>query len=125
MHELGITQAILDTALRYARQAGAQKITLLHLRMGALAGVVVDSVLFYFELVSQDTIAEGAQLRIETAPPRARCRACGQERELLLESDLAGEWYAQLQSLPPCSCGQQAFELAGGFDCILDSIEVE
>jgi hydrogenase nickel incorporation protein HypA/HybF len=77
MHELGVTQAILDTALRYAQQGGAHKIKALSLRVGALSGVVADSVHFYFDFVSKDTIAEGAQLRIEVVPPRARCQACG------------------------------------------------
>lgn len=124
MHELGITQAILDTALRHAGQAGAQKIGALNLRVGALSGVVADSVQFYFEFVSKGTIAEGAELRIEIVPPRVRCRACLAEQDLSTASNSAGEWYAQIHSLPPCGCGQQSFELCGGLDCFLDSIEV-
>jgi hydrogenase nickel incorporation protein HypA/HybF len=124
MHELSITQAILDTALRYAQQAGAQKISALNLRIGALSGVVADSVQFYFDFVNKGTLAEGAELHIEIAPPRVRCRACGVEQELSPDLNPAGEWYTQIQSLPPCDCGRHAYELCGGFDCFLDSIEV-
>lgn len=125
MHELSITQAILETALRYAAQNGAQRINALHLHVGALSGVVADSVRFYFEFVSRGTLAEGAQLYFETLAPRARCRACGRERALPLHSAAPEEWFVQLESLDACSCGQRFYELAGGFDCFLDSIEVD
>ena len=93
--------------------------------MRVARALLADSVRFYFDFVSKDTLAQGAQLRIELAAPRARCRACGAERELSAESALAGEWYLELQSLAPCECGEQAHELAGGFECWLESIEVE
>lgn len=125
MHELGITQAIVDTALRHAQQAGAQKIRALHVRVGALSGVVADSVQFYFEFASQDTLAQGARLQIEIDPPRVRCRACGAEQVLPSDNAPAGDWYARVQSLGECACGQKTYELAGGFDCVLESIDVE
>jgi hydrogenase nickel incorporation protein HypA/HybF len=125
MHELAITQAIFDTALRHAQQANAQVIRTLQVRVGALSGVVADSLQFYFELISKNTPAEGARLDVEIIPPRARCRACGVERDLPLDTETASEWPAQMQALEPCSCGQQVYELSGGLGCYLDSIDVE
>ncbi|MBN1889466.1 MAG: hydrogenase maturation nickel metallochaperone HypA [Thermoflexales bacterium] len=130
MHELGLTQALVDTALRHAQQAGARKINVLHVQVGALSGVVADSVRFYFDFVSQGTLAEGAQLCIEITPPRVRCRVCGAERELPLEGGLAGAWYEQLMALEPCSCTSPGddppgYELCGGFECFLGSLDVE
>jgi hydrogenase nickel incorporation protein HypA/HybF len=86
---------------------------------------VGESVEFYFELISRDTLAEGALLRIEIVPPRARCRACGVERDLSFENDGIEAWLAQLESLESCACGQRAFELSGGTGCYLDSMDVE
>jgi hydrogenase nickel incorporation protein HypA/HybF len=125
MHELSVTQAILDTALRYAEQAHAKAIRVLDLRVGALSGVVGESVRFYFEMISRGTLAEGAQLRIEVVPPRARCRACGVERDLSSDAGGIEAWLAQLESLGPCACSQRAFELSGGIGCYLDSMDVE
>jgi hydrogenase nickel insertion protein HypA len=131
MHELSLTQALLDTALRHAQRAGARKINALHVQVGALSGVVADSVHFYFDFVSQGTLAEGALLHIEITPPRARCRACGAERELPLEGGLAGAWYEQLMALEPCPCtaapgdDSPGYELCGGFECFLGSLDVE
>jgi hydrogenase nickel incorporation protein HypA/HybF len=125
MHELSITQAILDTALRHAEQAHAKAVRALDLRVGALSGIVDESIRFYFETISRGTLAEGAMLHIEVVPPRARCWACGVERDLSCEADGVEAWLAQFESLEPCACGQRAFELSGGTGCYLDSMDVE
>ena len=41
MHELPVTQSILEISLRHARQAGAQKICDLYLVIGQLASIVL------------------------------------------------------------------------------------
>jgi hydrogenase nickel incorporation protein HypA/HybF len=125
MHELSITQAILDTALRHAEQAHVKTIRALDLRVGALSGIVPDSLRFYFDLINKGTLAEGARLAIELVPPRARCRACGVERDLSCEAEGVEVWLAQLKPLEPCACGQRAYELSGGTGCYLDSMDVE
>ncbi len=77
MHELAVTQSILDIALRHAEQAGAQRILAVNLVIGELTGFVDDSIQFYFGFLSEDTLAEGARLNFERVAPRARCHACG------------------------------------------------
>jgi len=79
MHELAVTQSILDIALRHAEQAGAQCIEAINLVIGDLTGFVDDSIQFYFEFLSQDTIAQGATLHFERIPARVRCPQCGAE----------------------------------------------
>ena len=77
MHELSVTQGMLEIVLRHAQQAGAQRITQIHLVIGDLTSIVDDSVQFYFDFISQDTIAEGAQLVFQRTPATFRCRGCG------------------------------------------------
>jgi hydrogenase nickel incorporation protein HypA/HybF len=79
MHELSLSQAILDTALRHA---GGQKVTSIDLRIGRLRQVVPDSLEFYFELVALETACEGATLEIELVPATLRCRQCEVEWQL-------------------------------------------
>ena len=38
-----------------------------------------DSIQFYFDFLSQDTLARDARLNFERIAPRARCHACGAE----------------------------------------------
>ncbi len=60
MHELGITQSILSIAMEKASEIQASKITKINLIIGELSGIVDDCVQFYFDFLSQDTIAAEA-----------------------------------------------------------------
>ena len=76
MHELAISQAIIDTALRHA---GGRRVTGVHVRVGSLRQVVPDSLAFYFEIVARDTPCEGSRLDLEAVSAVLRCPACGAE----------------------------------------------
>jgi hydrogenase nickel incorporation protein HypA/HybF len=79
MHEVGMMQQILETAIERAKQEGAQHIDRVHMRVGAEAGVVSESLNFAFEVVKKDTIAEDAQLEVEDIPVLCYCVNCGIE----------------------------------------------
>ncbi len=79
MHELSITQSVLDIVLRHAMQSNAQRILGINLVIGELTGFVDDSIQFYFDFMSKDTLAQGAELNFERIPARVRCHICGAE----------------------------------------------
>jgi hydrogenase nickel incorporation protein HypA/HybF len=79
MHELSVTQSILDIAIRHARQADAQRVLAVNLVIGDLTGFVDDSIQFYFDFLTQETIAQNARLNIERIAARVRCHECGAE----------------------------------------------
>jgi len=76
VHELAIAEGVVDTVTQ--RLPGA-RITQVHLEIGALSGVVADSIRFCFDLATEGTSLEGATLEITEPPARCRCRACGAE----------------------------------------------
>jgi hydrogenase nickel incorporation protein HypA/HybF len=76
MHELAITESILEIALRHAQQAQAGRVTDLYLVIGQLSSVVDDSVQFYWDMVAKDTIAEGARLHFRRIPAEMLCQDC-------------------------------------------------
>jgi hydrogenase nickel incorporation protein HypA/HybF len=77
MHELPITQSILDLVLAHADQAGGGKVERVHLVVGELSRVVDESVSFYWDILSRGTAAEGSELRFEHVPLRMQCDECG------------------------------------------------
>ncbi len=62
MHEAGIADRILDIVIARAMEAGAPRITAIHVEAGALAGVSEDSLRFHWEQHAAGTPAEGAIL---------------------------------------------------------------
>jgi hydrogenase nickel incorporation protein HypA/HybF len=77
MHELAVTQSILEIALENARKVDAQKITGINLLIGQMASIVDDSIQFYWDILSENTIALGAKLKITRIPTEMRCFDCG------------------------------------------------
>ena len=113
MHELSITESVLEISLRHAAQAGARRIVRLNLVIGELASIVDDSVQFYWDFVSEGTIAEGAHLHFERVPGSLKCQSCGQV------FPLSGRDYACPE------CGETKVVVVSGDDFRLDSIEVD
>lgn len=113
MHELLITQSILEISLRHARDAGAQKIRDLYLVIGQLASIVDDSVQFYWDIVSKGTPAEGARLHFRRIPAAFQCRDCGRSFQLS-EKDF---------SCP--GCGSSSIQITAGEEFYVEAIDVE
>jgi hydrogenase nickel incorporation protein HypA/HybF len=79
MHELTVTESILEIALRHANEAKATRITNLYLVIGQFASIVDDSVQFYWDIISKETIAEGAILHFKRLPASLSCLDCNQQ----------------------------------------------
>jgi hydrogenase nickel incorporation protein HypA/HybF len=81
MHELSIAMGIVDAALEEAQRRGVQ-VTAVHLRLGALSGVVKDALMFSYEVACQDTPLQGSQLIVEDVPVVVFCPQCQEMRTL-------------------------------------------
>ena len=79
MHELSVSSAIVDTVVRHAE---GRRVTAVRVRLGRLRQVVPGSLAFYFELVSRETVCDGARLEQELVPAALRCEDCGHEWEI-------------------------------------------
>ena len=80
MHELGITQGIIDRAREAAGAHGARKVAGLYLVMTPAADFTQDSIEMYFEmLTSEDELFRGAALHFEHKPVAATCLSCSDE----------------------------------------------
>ena len=74
MHELAVTQGVLDIAVK---NAGTRKIQQINLVIGQFSSIVDDSIQFYWDIISKDTPAEGSVLHFERIPGEMTCQACG------------------------------------------------
>ncbi len=113
MHELAITESILKIATDYAQKAGAARVTDLYLVIGRLSSLVDDSVQFYWDIISQDTICAKAQLHFERIPAKILCLDCSNQYVL---SD-------ELSACP--NCGSPKIKVISGEEFSLNSIGIE
>lgn len=112
MHELSLMESTLEIALEYARHQKAQKIHQINLRVGAISGVVPEALEFAFDACTQNTIAAGANLKIELVPALCYCENCDRE---FTPPDL-------IYACP--DCGQISSKLIQGRELQLTSLEV-
>lgn len=76
MHELSLMENVRDLALEQAALHGGGTIEAITLRIGSLAGVEPEALRFAFAVVMAGSLAEGAELRIETVPAECHCSSC-------------------------------------------------
>ncbi len=113
MHELSVTESLLNLAVRHAERAGAVRVTDLHLVIGQLSSLVDDSVQFYWDMISEGTICEKARLHFERIPAKFRCLDCNEEYQL------PGE----LIACPRCN--GENLKVVSGDEFRLDHMDVE
>ena len=78
MHEVAISEALLEQLVTLAGQHGWTRLSRVWVRMGLLSGVVPEALEFSFSAMADGTVAEGAELVMETIPGRFGCGACGE-----------------------------------------------
>jgi hydrogenase nickel incorporation protein HypA/HybF len=112
VHELAITESILDIALAHAREAKATRISRINLVIGEMTGVAEPCVRFYLGFLTRGTAAEQAEINVRRVPATVRCRACGEHFEVV-----ESKW-----DCPRCE-GTNT-EIIGGRELLVESIEV-
>lgn len=112
MHELSVTESVLEIACKHAEKAQAKKVTDITLVIGRLSSIVDDSIAFYWNMISKDTLCEDAELHFKRVPAELVCLDC--EHQYILEDELR-----------PCpNCGSARIRVLSGDEFNLESIEI-
>ena len=82
VHELSIAVSLVELACEKAKGLGDVHVEALHLRLGALSGVVRDALEFSFDVAAEGTEIAGARLLITEVPLTVMCPTCAAEQEL-------------------------------------------
>ena len=115
MHELQVTERILDVVLKHASGHDVSRIVVIHLRIGELSDLEDEWLQRYFDYLSRDTLAENAELAIEKVPIVVRCDSCAGSFELKKD---------QLREAVCPDCGESGFRLVSGREYFVKNIEV-
>ena len=79
MHELSVAHALVATVTSAVAAGDGEPgpVREVHLRVGELAGVVPDALLFCYDTATAGTLLEGSTLVVERVPVAGRCDTCG------------------------------------------------
>ncbi|HXR40411.1 MAG TPA: hydrogenase maturation nickel metallochaperone HypA [Terracidiphilus sp.] len=114
MHELSIVSSVVDTVTESLAAYPGARVHEVRLRVGALAGVVVDSLEFCWGIAIEGTALEGSRLVVRTVPVVMHCAVCAADVEL-----------DGVQSFRCPRCGEPSSDLRQGRELEIDSIEID
>jgi len=113
MHELSIANSIVELATEHAENNLAEEVTSITLRLGALSCVHKSALEFSFELITKETLLEGAELRFIDVPVTIFCTPCDCEVEL-----------PGIQQFRCPVCGTPSGDIRQGKELDIESIEI-
>jgi hydrogenase nickel incorporation protein HypA/HybF len=115
VHELQITERILNVVLQHAAGHDIHRIVRVHLRVGELSDLEDEWIQHYFDYLSRGTLAEHAELAITRAPIVVACHSCSYSFEVKKE---------QLGQVSCPECGEKRLELVSGRGYLIENMEV-
>ena len=83
MHELAICHSLMDQVVSIAEERNSSRVVSIIVGIGALSGVESQLLKNAYPFASAGSVAEKAELIIESLPIRVRCDVCGSESEVL------------------------------------------
>lgn len=113
MHELSICQALVDRVTSIASEQNARQIFSIRVAIGPLSGVEPQLLEQAYSLAAAGSIAEDAELELETLPVRVLCSNCDKESNVIPNRLVCGH------------CGDWRTTLLSGDELMLQAIEME
>lgn len=113
MHELAITKSIIQLTQTEAEKQHFQKVLAISLRVGEYSGLVPECIREFFPIAAKGSVAEGAELEIETVPAAFRCLDCGYE----------GSVDRKAACCPVCN--SLSLKMTAGREFFVESLKVE
>lgn len=113
MHEFSIARNLIEIAAEAAGKDG-RPVAVVHIKVGALSGVVPEALTFAYDIAREGTILADSKLAIQWIPVRIFCQTCNRI------IDLPG-----IQSFVCPACGNGSSDLRSGRELDLVCLEVK
>jgi hydrogenase nickel incorporation protein HypA/HybF len=113
MHEMSLTESVVEILCEEASRQGFSRVKTVWLEIGAMSGVEPGAMEFCFDVVTRGTVAEGARLEIIATPGQGWCLDC--EKTVAL-----------LERFGACpDCGGYKVQMTSGDEMRVKELEVE
>jgi hydrogenase nickel incorporation protein HypA/HybF len=113
MHELSIAMSIVDMVEEESARLGGKPVAAVHLKLGALSGVVKVALLSSYDLACENTVLAGSALVIEDVPIVVHCKRCDARRPV-----------QSIQSFCCAECGEPTPDVLEGRELLVTGLEI-
>jgi hydrogenase nickel incorporation protein HypA/HybF len=114
VHELGIAEGILSSAIDAAEGAGGSTINVVEVTIGELTEVMEDALHFAWDAIIPETIAAAAVLNVTMVGAASRCADCDHEWE-----------HGRFDGAQCPACGGYLITLVRGRELRITSIDID
>jgi hydrogenase nickel incorporation protein HypA/HybF len=113
MHEMSLCEGVLQVLQTEAKKQGFNKVKAVWLEIGDLSSVEPEAMLFSFDVVTRNSLADGAKLNIINVPGDAWCMQCSKNVAVKQRFDECPE------------CGGYQLQVIAGDEMKIKELEVE
>ncbi|MGA9883295.1 MAG: hydrogenase maturation nickel metallochaperone HypA [Candidatus Acidiferrales bacterium] len=113
MHELSIAVSIIEMVEEEMQSRGEARLVAVHVKLGALSGVVKEALLSSYEVACDQSSLAGSRLIVEEVPVLMNCPRCGDQQPV-----------HSVQWLCCACCGSPAREIVQGRELLVSGLEV-
>jgi len=113
MHEMSLCEGVLQVLQTEAKTQGFKKVIAVWLEIGDLSSVEPEAMLFSFDVVTRNSLADGAKLNIVNIPGIAWCMQCSKNVTVKQRFDECPD------------CGSFQLQITGGDEMKIKELEVE
>ncbi|MEL4304329.1 hydrogenase/urease maturation nickel metallochaperone HypA [Methanococcoides sp. LMO-2] len=126
MHEYSLACEIFETVIETADKNKAIAVNSITLEIGGLTHVSPEQLLFCLDVLSRNSIAEGAKVNVNFVPPSGECE-CGYRGDAgvpdkLRDEDQPSLYEYAIQTCPVCG---KLLQLLGGDELMIRTIDIE
>lgn len=100
--------------MKYAEENQARRVVSINLQTGELRDITEEWLQRYFDYLSRETIAEGAEIALKIVPLSLSCAACSRRFHADIKRD----------DIQCPACGSLENKLVGGNEFLIESIGV-
>ncbi len=112
MHELSVCLALIEQVDDVAQEHGGGRVEKIVVRLGPLSGVEADLLSQAYPIAIAGTVAEDAELVVESMPIVVRCVGCDAESEV------------PVNKLTCPECGEIRTRIVSGDEMLLARVEI-
>lgn len=108
-----MTESLIGLINAEAKAKGFKKVLGIRLSVGEYSGIIPECIREFFPVAAKGSIAEGAELEIESLPAAFRCLGCGYEGAIDRKSACCP------------MCGGVSVRMTAGREFFVESLKVE